>query len=36
MIEDLNSKIEELKGEKDHLSKVVSQTEHTVMQVGTN
>ena len=33
MIEDLNSKIEEMKGEKEHLSKVISQTEHSAMQV---
>ena len=36
LIEDLNSKIEELKGEKEHLNKVISQTEHSAMQVMTN
>ena len=33
MIDDLNGKIEEMKGEKEHLSKVISQTEHSAMQV---
>ena len=33
MIEDLNSKIEELKGEKDQLNKAIGQSEHSAMQV---
>ena len=33
MIEDLNSKIEELKGEKDQLNKAFCQSKHSAMQV---